>query len=252
VSKVYDHPKYYEVAFSFRNIPQEVDVFEECIRRYAKAPVKTFLELACGNGSHLNELISRGYRYIGLDLNEHMLNYTRRKISNPDQATLIKGDMCRFLLEESAEFAFVALGSLYAKNKADLIDHFRSVARVLPAGGLYLLDWCVYFSSMHEMEEKWDIEQDGIKVQAKVNGRIVDPIEQVYEEVITLEVLDNGQRLMYKGVDHKRIIYPQEFLLLIEHRTEFEFIGWWNDWNLEDPLPSNKPITRPIVLLRRH
>ncbi|MEW6185232.1 MAG: class I SAM-dependent methyltransferase [Thermodesulfobacteriota bacterium] len=248
---VYDHPKYYEVAFSFRNIPQEVDVFEECIRRYARVPVKTFLELACGNGPHLNELIHRNYRYIGLDLNEHMLEFTRRKISNPNQATLSKGDLCRFTLKESAEFAFIALGSLFAKNTADLIDHFRSVAGAISPGGLYLLDWCVYFSSRYEVEEKWEIEQDEILVQTTVNGKIVDPVEQIYEEAITLEVTDNRPKSTYKGVDYKRIIYPQEFLLMVEHKTEFEFIGWWNNWNLGDPLPSPNPITRPIVLLRR-
>jgi hypothetical protein len=70
-------------------------------------------------------------------------------------------------------------------------------------------------------------------------------------KVITLEVTEDGQSSRYSGIDEKRIMYPQEFLLLIEHRTDFEFIGWWNNWNLEDPIPSKKPITRPIALLRR-
>ncbi len=29
MSELYDHPKYYEIAFSFRDIPAEVDLFEE-------------------------------------------------------------------------------------------------------------------------------------------------------------------------------------------------------------------------------
>jgi SAM-dependent methyltransferase len=251
MNKVYDHPKYYEVAFSFRNIPREVDLFEECIRRYAKVSVKTFLELACGNGPHLNELLSRHYRYIGLDLNEPMLEYTRRKISNPSRATLISGDLCRFRLGEPVQFVFVALGSLYVKNTDDLIDHFDSVSRVLPAGGLYLLDWCVYFSSMPEMSEAWDIEQEETRIQVTVKGRIIEPAEQLYEEAITLEVTENGRTTRYSGIDQKRIIYPQEFLLLIEHKTDFEFIGWWNNWDLNDPIPSKIPINRPIALLRK-
>ncbi len=251
MSIVYNYPQYYEVAFSFRDIPHEVDVFEECIKRYAQVPVHTFLELACGNSPHMIELLARNYRYIGLDLNDQMVNYSRGKVTDPGKATVIKGDMCRFDLPGSAEFAFVALGALYVQGTDDLLNHFQSVAGVLPSGGLYLLDWCVYFSSMHGLEESWEIEQQGVKVKTTVRGRIVEPVEQLYEESITLEVSDNGRTNQYSGTDFKRIIYPQEFLLFIRHCTDFEFMGWWNNWSLNDPLPSLKPIQRPIVLLRR-
>jgi SAM-dependent methyltransferase len=251
VSIVYDQPKYYEVAFLFRDISHEVDIFEECIRRYAQVPVHTFLELACGNSPHMTELVARNYRYIGLDLNDHMVNYSRGKVTDPGKSSIIKGDMCRFALTGSAEFAFVALGSLYAQSTDDLLSHFQSVARVLPSGGLYLLDWCVYFSSMQGMEESWEIERQGVKVKTTVQGRIVEPVEKLCKELITLEVTDNGLTGKYSGTDVKRIIYPQEFLLLIRHCTDFEFMGWWNNWSLNDPLPGPKPIQRPIMLLRR-
>ena len=193
MSIVYNYPQYYEVAFSFRDISHEVDVFEECLKRYSRIPVHTFLELACGNSPHMSELMARNYRYIGLDRNDHMVNYSRGKVTDPGIASIIKGDMSRFDLPGTVEFAFVALGSLYAQSTDDLLSHFQSVARVLPSGGLYLLDWCVYFSSMHNTEESWEIEQQGIKVKTTVRGRIVEPVEQLCEESITLEVTDNGQ-----------------------------------------------------------
>ncbi len=33
-NSLYDYPRYYEIAFSFRDIKQEIDFFEECFRRY--------------------------------------------------------------------------------------------------------------------------------------------------------------------------------------------------------------------------
>jgi SAM-dependent methyltransferase len=251
VSIVYDHPRYYEIAFSFRDIPHEVDVFEECIRRHARVPVHTVLELACGNSPHMPELLNRGYRYVGLDLNDQMLAYGRRKAAASEQVTLVKADMCHFDLRESAEFAFVALGSLYAQTTKDLLAHFSSVARVVPTGGLYLLDWCVYFGALSGTQESWETEQQGIHVKATVSGQIVDPVEQLYEETITLDVTEDGRSTRYGGTDAKRIVHPQEFLLLVRYCTDFEFVGWWNDWSLDDPLPGAKPINRPIVLLRR-
>ena len=50
MSDVYDSPKYYELAFSYRNIAHEVDTFEECIRRHSRVPVDAFLELVSGVG----------------------------------------------------------------------------------------------------------------------------------------------------------------------------------------------------------
>jgi hypothetical protein len=78
---------------------------------------------------------------------------------------------------------------------------------------------------MHNIEESWERQQQGIHVKAKVQGRIIDPVEQRYEETIILEVADNEQTIRYSGTDIKRIIYPQEFLLLIQHYTNFEFVG---------------------------
>ena len=65
MESIYSFPHYYEIAFSYRDIPAEVDVMEEAIAKYSKIPVNTVLELACGNSPHMLELIDRG-TYYGL------------------------------------------------------------------------------------------------------------------------------------------------------------------------------------------
>jgi SAM-dependent methyltransferase len=79
VSEVYHNPKYYELAFSFRDIPAEVDVFEALIKQYSRIPVTQVLELGCGPAPHLEELVRRGYTYVGLDLSRSMLAYAQKK-----------------------------------------------------------------------------------------------------------------------------------------------------------------------------
>jgi SAM-dependent methyltransferase len=251
MSIVYDHPKYYEVAFSFRDIPAEVDLFEECIRRFARVPMHTFIELGCGNSPHMGELLARNYRYIGLDINAEMLEYSRRRAPQVGQALFYRGDMCQFDIKESADFAFIALGSLYAQSRDDQISHFDSVAKVLPTGGLYLLDWCVYFGLPISTKDTWETQSGDIRVKTLYAGTLVNPTDQLLEESITLEVADGEVSGSYTGTDTKRLFYPQEFLLFLKHYTSFEFLGWWNNWNLADPLPSPRTISRPIVLLRK-
>jgi hypothetical protein len=63
VSEVYHNPKYYELAFSFRDIPAEVDVFEALVKQYSRIPVSHVLELGCGPAPHLAE--HNGQRGLG-------------------------------------------------------------------------------------------------------------------------------------------------------------------------------------------
>lgn len=252
---VYEHPRYYEIAFSYRDIGAEVDTFEQCFQKYAELSVKSILEVGCGNSPHMEELLKRGYAYTGLDISESMLGYSSRKASAiAGQATLIHADMIDFSINETFDFAFITLGSLCARNTEELISHFRSVANVLNTGGLYLLDWCVRFAPFSDQDESWSIEQDSIKVTTQFSEKLIDAVEQLVEETISLEVVDDGTvcHLLETGVN--RVMFPQEFLQIIEHTGELEFVGWWNHWNLERPLGEVKDptkINRPIILLRR-
>src|SRR5688500_1037667 len=78
MGEVYQNPRYYEIAFSWRDVSAEVDVFEAVIQRYSRIPVVRMLELGCGPAPHLAELARRGYTYIGLDLSRPMLSYARQ------------------------------------------------------------------------------------------------------------------------------------------------------------------------------
>ena len=78
VNSIYQCPEYYEIAFSFRDIRREVNVLESAAKRYARVPVRHFLELGCGNSPHMEELARRGYSYTGIDLKE-MLEFSREK-----------------------------------------------------------------------------------------------------------------------------------------------------------------------------
>jgi len=254
LSEIYDNPKYYEIAFSFRDIPAEVDLFEECFKRFSQIPVKSVLELGCGNSPHMEELVKRGYDYNGLDLCEAMLEYSGEKARRVGaQVNLVRADMLDFSLETKVDFVYILLGSLCARNASDLVSHFDSVARVLNKGGLYLLDWCVQYETPFEAEggDSWEMERDDIRVKTTVSWKALSRVKQTFEETISFDVDDNGKKLSFVDTDIKRAIYPQEFLLFISGHKHFEFVGWWNNWDLGQPLEQAKKIDRPIALIRR-
>ncbi len=60
----------------------------------------------------------------------------------------------------------------------------------------------------------------------------------------------------YIGVDRsrtikRRAVFLREFLLLLWGRVDFEFVGWWNDWDLSLALYGSEPANRPITIIRK-
>lgn len=251
---LYDYPVYYDIAFSYRDVAEEARVFDECIRRYSRIPVSTVLELGAGTAPHMEEWAKRGIAYVGIDTNEKMLDYARRKAHDHKiSATLFKADMRNFHLDKTVDFAFTMLGSLYAKTSEDIDSHFRSVANALNPGGLYLLDWCVNFqwADHSSSSHSWTINRDHVKIDVRFRTEALDRADQTVRNTLTANIDDNGKLLELESEDTVTTIFPREFKLTMERLGRFEFVGWWNHWNLEEPVEKATRISRPIILVRR-
>lgn len=252
MDEVYRNPEYYEIAFSFRDLEQEVDVMEESIQWFSTIPVKRVFEVACGNAPHVKEWVRRGYHYVGIDINDIMLSLARRKSEKlGDKALLLQADMTQFTLDEPVDFAYVMLASLYLDSTQQLVQHFDCMARAIRPGGLYFLDWCIEFDPFSGFVNAWEVEKAGIKVQTTYMANLIDRVEQLMEEKIILEVDDQGTRKTLTQETKKRAIYPQEFLTFLKWRGDFEFVGWWNDWDLTIPVDGRDTISRPVTVIRR-
>jgi len=254
VPQIYDYPEYYEVAFSFRDIPSEVTFMERCIERFSRIPVRRILEVACGPAPHARQFVKRGYHFIGLDNNRNMLDYATYKwrAVNP-RPELIEGDMVRFQLPGTVDFAFIMLGSLYIDSQAGMTSHFDSLSRCLNPGGLYFLDWCIQHTDPLAKGDSTTVlqERDGIAVESRFDIRLVDPVEHMYEEIWTLSVDDHGRHRTFEMHERNRAILPEEFLEFVDRRSDFEFVGWWKDWDLDQPITTNDNVGRPVAILRR-
>jgi SAM-dependent methyltransferase len=249
----YDNPEYYDLAFSWRDIGREVDVFEECIGRYSGIPVKRVLELASGTSPHLEELAKRGYEYTGLDLSKAMVLWSgarARKLGI--HAHFIEADMAHFCVPGPVDFVFTMCGSLYTKSTGGFLSHLESVAGALRPGGLYFLDWCINFEwNQPKSEQRWKMKRRGVQMKVSFREEVVDPASQIVRHRLVGDLVDRGGEHHFESVDTVRVILPQEFLLLLEKCGKFEFIGWWNSWDLTRPMEKEETANRPITLIRR-
>ena len=201
----------------------------------------------------MKELVQRGYEYAGLDINESMVNYIRKKYNSMrDKTTFIVADMRNFSIEMEADLVSIMGGSLFGRNNQDILSNFSCVANSLKIGGLYLLDSCVEFNYSNEEDNtEWTLENNESKIKARISSKVIDKINQLWEHRLNVDVQENGKEMHFESADITKVIFPQEFLLLIEKTKKFEFVGWWNNWDINEPIERVKKFERPLILVRR-
>jgi len=249
---LYDSPFYYDVAFGFRDISKEVDFFEECIRKFSKIKVNRVLDIGCGPSPYMLELVKRGYVFTGLDLSSAMLDYSLKKARKAGiKIKTIHADMRSFKTKEKFDFIFCMLGSIAIESNRDFLSHLDSVAGCLGSGGLYLIDASINFDWTGLGKERWTIIKNGLIVNVTWEEVPMSLVEQKIIDRLIVEVFEEGKTTVFKTEKIDKIIFPQEFLELVEKNGKFEFLGWYNNFNLADSLEKAKKMNRPMTLLRR-
>jgi SAM-dependent methyltransferase len=239
--EAYNYPEYYDIAFAVDDPGHEVDFIEAAIGRFSRVPVRRVFEIACGTAPYLEEWHRRGYRYCGLDLSPAMLAAAKAKAARLGAAAdFVDADMRTFDARTvgAADLAYVLLGSIYVGSNREFLQHLERIAEVLPAGGLYLLDSVVWFEIFGDYRRRWTRRRGGITVTMTYRAEPIDPIAQTYHEFVTLDVDDHGTTQKTESRVATKIFYPQEFLCLVELSRPFEFVGWFNDFDLEAPVTA--------------
>lgn len=249
---LYENPHYYDVAFSFRDIRKEVDFFEQCIKRFSKIKVKKVLDIGCGPSPYLLELAKRGYVFTGLDKSKKMLEYSVEKAMKAGtKIKTLRADMRDFKCKEKSDFAFCMLGSIATESNEDLLSHLTAVSNCLNKGGLYLIDAAANFNWAQLSKESWTILKEGLTINVTWEEIPVNFVEQKVLEQCTVEVIEDGETKVLKEETILKVIFPQEFLEMVNRNRQFEFIGWYNNFDLTQPLEKATKFSRPTTLLRR-
>ena len=252
MDEIYNYPLYYDIAFGYRNISQEVRELERCFEVFGERPVKSILELGCGSAPHMLQLLQRQYHYSGLDISQAMLDYARGKAAKAGwRPPLFLGDMVEFSTPEPVDAILIMLGSLYVKSTQELLTHLNSVAEALHPGGLYILDWCIDFEPLGNKSQHWQEKRGGVTVDVHYRTAVREAAEQLFDERITLDVSDQGRQRVIENHSLRRAIYPQEFLLALQLTPGLQFVGWFQDWNIDRSLDHCKRVERPIIVVRR-
>ncbi|MFW5860386.1 MAG: class I SAM-dependent methyltransferase [Planctomycetota bacterium] len=245
--RIYDHPRYYDLAFSYRDIADEVDTVEQAWWRFAAGPLNTVCELACGHAPHADAFAERGVHYIGVDIAPTMLG---EAAARHPRAGFIQADVADFALPEPVDLLCVFLGSLYLADREALDRHLDHASAALRPGGLYFMDWCVLFDDPTELRDHWTASRGPVQLKCDFHAEPANG--GCFTEILTLAVDDDGHRFHLEERTTQFAITEGELLAALQRNGRFALVGSWNAWDLSRPLPEPAcQVERPITVLRR-
>lgn len=250
----YGAPRLYEIAFDL-NRKREVDFLVHCFQRFTCRKVRRVLDIACGTGPHLIRLADRGYEMSGLDLSRSNIDFLGERLhAKGHRGELVVGDMTDFVLARRVDAAICMQDSQgHLLTNEHLVAHFRTVARALCPGGLYVFDRYMASSWTNPARSwSWSKRRGRVIVRASFSAlNDVDPVRQIFREHLMLEAIDNGTRRVYRQTHLSRMVFPQELRALVELAGGFEFVQWFFGFKPHQVLEKSKHPLLMVVVLRK-
>ena len=188
MTSVYDESLGYEIAFSYRDIPAEVDAL---VAMAGSAPASV-LEIAAGPAEHAIEFAERGARAAALDLSEAMCTRaTANAASAGVELDVVRADMRDFSLPYRVDLAFCMISSIsHVSTLDEMVSHLTAVRRVLAPGGCYVIEGSHPTEQFgpKATETDWEVERDGITAHLRWGGDddLIDPVTQLTDVHVTL------------------------------------------------------------------
>jgi SAM-dependent methyltransferase len=212
-SELYDDPKLYDLAFSYRDVAAEVDVLGAWYERHGGRRPKRILELAAGPSAHSIEFARRGAKVTTLDAAAAMCAYARRRAREEGVVLdVVEADMVRFRIPRRRfDLAFVLLDS--ASHILDLdamVSHMRSVGDHLVPGGLYVMEMshpADFLAGSPKTQSRWRLTRGGTRVDVNFTSPIgaFDPATQIWNCRISVKVSEDGrQRVLRERMTLRR------------------------------------------------
>lgn len=129
--------RYYDAFVAGKDYRAESRRLEELARRFVRSGGKSWLDVGCGTGRHL-EFLHRTYRVTGIDASSPMLRIARRRMP---ATRLLRADMRDFRLKESFDVVSCLFSVIaHLRTERELRATVANFARHLKPGGLVIIE----------------------------------------------------------------------------------------------------------------
>ena len=267
----YSNAQAYDIAFSDRDFAAECNFLAYCLKTFGAAEKpeeqNSFLELACGPGRHAQEFVARGWRAVGLDLSDDMLDYAR-SISKPSTQCVEwhAGDMCDYQLNAPVALAANLMESLsHLTSNEKVVAHLQAVSRNLIPGGIFVIEMAHPDTLWRDsLPNSWHSKSVDSTIFAGIAptevhvlfGAADDPydwVQQIWTVTTRLDIHQQGapSRSVESKFPHRWYL-PQELRALIDLSGAFSKTWYFGNMCVPPPPFDNSAESeRMIVVLRK-
>jgi SAM-dependent methyltransferase len=254
----YSFAKYYDIAFDFKNIPQECRFFEDVFAKHTGAKPTSFIEFGSGPALHCLEMAKTLSHVTAVDLSQEMTTYAAGKAARLGVTVQCEcADMISYKSAQRYDLATLLMDSTaYLLTNTQVIAHLKSVADILNPGGLYILEMShprSVFDIAASTVNEWEMEKDGAKVKIAWGhpDDKLDPITQLTNVSVKLEWEDGDKKGLQEDRSPQRCFTATEFAALVEASQVFEIVEWYGAMKLETPFTNEEQAWRMIPVLRK-
>jgi len=256
---IYENPRLYDLAFSFRDIAGECDGVLALARAHGIARVGSVVEIACGPGHHLREFARRGLECVGVDISPDMLGYAK-VLCKADgvSARLLRADMRRFRLTRRVDVALCLFDSFtHCTSDADGVAALRAAARALRPHGLLILELthpADYFDEGHSRTlGRWVERHPDVVVRARYDTSERDAVDETYVATMTIDAAYRDGRAPKRIVSRQlhRMWLRGSISNIVARNGDFDVVGWYGDLSTRVPLSMSLDAWRMVVILKR-
>ena len=129
--------RYYDKLYEGIDYKTNSLKLHEFIQQYKKSAGKSWLDVACGTGTHIVHLMDK-YNTMGLDLSEAMLEVAREKCPTIE---FIQGNMTSFSIDKKFDVITCLFGSIgYLTKEEDLVSAINAFSEHTNQGGVVIIE----------------------------------------------------------------------------------------------------------------
>lgn len=227
----YSKARFYDLAFSFKNVAEENRTLLDLYRRVCGREARSFLDIGAGPATNAIEMAGRGLRAGALDFSAEMVEYGRAKAADAGVALDYRqGDMRDFAWPEPVDLAAIFMDSTsYLLTNEDVASHLRAVAGALTEGGLYALEMSHprdVFAVGKSASTEWTQREGELSVSVRwgAEGDPFDPIRQTTLVTATLTYDSPTERGEVTDRSEQRCFTYQEFDALVRASGAFDLV----------------------------
>ena len=237
--------EYYDsFAFSYGDTTAEIEFLEHCFESFCKRTIHDILDNGCGTGMYSLPIAQKGYRVVGIDISQNMVQVAERKAKEMSADVQFLCQDMRKLTYQNEFDAVICMNSTfnYILTNADVMATLTGFHRALRPNGIVFIDlfnFLTYFKEPFPVSfQMIDTEQPGMSIVQNIG---IDGSDGFYK-MRRLGMVDTKSRMDCYNEDFTYRVFTQPEMVTLFKQTGFKDIHCF-----ASTLPGG--VTKPVRLV---